>query len=101
LQRVQSGDGGSARRGDHVFQAAGMLIRFKEQLRRTEDGLRREELGGAAGEADFYARIAERFENEKDIRGSGAGKPGDSVELRLLERDRDAHGVEDPLCIVE
>jgi hypothetical protein len=79
----KAGDGRPAGRGHHVLQPPRMLVRLQQQLRRSEERLRGEELGGAAGEADLHPRIAERLQDQEDVRGAGAGEAGHRIELQL------------------
>ena len=87
FERVEAGDGGAAGARDHVLEAAGVLARLEQELRRAEHRLRREEQRGVAVEADLHAAVGERLDHDHDVRGAAAREAGDRVEERLVEHD--------------
>src|SRR5437016_5276605 len=98
---MKTGDGSPAGRGHHVLEPARMFVRFEEQLRRSEERLGCQELRSAPRESNLHPGVAECLENQENIRGTRPRKTRYGIHQRLIQYDRDADGIEDPLGIAE
>ena len=94
LERRAARRSSCPRRGDLVLEQRRDADRSPAPSGGAEHGLRRQQRGHVAGQADPHAAVGERLDHQVDKRRPAPGEPGDGVEQRLGHADRLSHGVE-------